>query len=200
MSIYALKNNIKPLKTINKIKNDTKNINGGLEMLTILLTAFLSFSSVSSTMNAKSHELNFVTKDDSISGDTYQPKADISYGEYDVGTTYNGIIARHQMISIDSSEYLGPIVVDKLTSTYNAAALENFHFNERISTVEDSTVSTSIELSSEITSGLGVKMNMDDVVIFGNYAIKDIYKIENTVTYSYSEEITKDVSYDVKKN
>lgn len=71
MSIYALKNNIKPLKTINKIKNDTKNINGGLEMLTILLTAFLSFSSVSSTMNAKSHELNFVTKDYSISGDTY---------------------------------------------------------------------------------------------------------------------------------
>lgn len=168
-------------------------------MLSVLMTAFLSFSSVSGPILAEKSEPQQQNEISCLSAlDGYIPKPTISFGEYDTGWWRAGLIGRHQMISIDSSDYIGELVLQHLTNTYNANALENFHFDECIETIETSTISTSIELSSSITTTLGVKMGMDDVEICTDAKIYKSYKIQNTQTYSYSQKKTSKISFDVK--
>lgn len=170
-------------------------------MLSVLMTAFLSFSSVSGNVITEKPEPQSQNQISCCSAqDGYIPKPTISYGKYDIGWWREGLIGRHQMISIDSSEYIGELMLEPLTNTYNSSALTNFHFEETVETIETSTICTTVELSSTITTTLGVKMGMDDVSVSDDCKISKFYRIQNTQTYSYSKRKQSKVSFDVKED
>ena len=167
-------------------------------MLSVLMSAFLCFSTTVGNINAISEPksnlgINVVTSD-------VVPSANITYGSYESDWFYHNFVGRHNWVSIDSSYYMGRIVVQQLSPIYNPNALEDFHFTESISTTETSTISTTTKLSSSITSSIGVKAGLDNVVLSGNYKINNSYVIENTQTYSYSEQTTRTVTYNVIKD
>lgn len=167
-------------------------------MLSVLMSAFLCFSTTVGNINAISEAksnlgINVVTSD-------VVPSANITYGSYESDWFYHNFVGRHNWVSIDSSYYMGRIVVQQLSPIYNPNALEDFHFTESISTTETSTISTTTKLSSSITSSIGVKAGLDNVVLSGNYKINNSYVIENTQTYSYSEQTTRTVTYNVIKD
>lgn len=170
-------------------------------MLSVLMVAFLSFCSVSGDANQIKSDTNSGNNGVSLAQETsYQPNANIQYGTYDVGWWYDGVVGRHQMVSIDSSEYLGVVQIQKLSKTYNPTILKNFSFEDTVSTVTETTISTTISTSSTITSTLGVKMGMSGVAVSGEYAISQTYEIENTYTYSYSTAESLTVKYEVDKD
>lgn len=153
-------------------------------MLSVLFTALLSFSLVGSSFNA-------------VAQFDYQPELNVSIGSFEVEWWREGFIGRHQMASYTSVEYLGPIEVKKLSKTYNAAVLGNFHFTESVKTVEESTVSLTISATSKFVSTLGVKAGLDNIEISSNYSLEQIYSIEGTRTYTIANELVYTVEYDV---
>ena len=87
-------------------------------MLSVLMTAFLSFSSVSGNVITEKSEPQPQNQISCCSAqDGYILKPTISYGKYDIGWWREGLIGRHQMISIDSSEYIGDLMLEPLTNT-----------------------------------------------------------------------------------
>lgn len=166
-------------------------------MLSILMAAFLSFSSVSGSLITKNQELENNSYPISTISNEDVPQPKVQLGKYDVGWCRNNLIGRHQMISLDSVKYLGEEVIDRLSETYNSNALTNFHFTKSFSTVETSTISTSVQLSSQATTTIGVKAGMDDVSVSEGETISEAYKIENVTTFSYSQKKEQTVSYDV---
>lgn len=168
-------------------------------MLNVLLTAFLAFS-------ASSGELNFVNSlsssndgDISFATSYYQPSINIQYGSYDVDWWYEGFVGRHQMISLESSEYLGMLTLKQLTEFFNPNMFSTLTFTRTIKTISTSTVSTTESFSSKTTSSIGVKVGLDNVSASSEYKITQSYTIENTVTYSYSQEEELSVSFNVDK-
>lgn len=156
-------------------------------MLSVLFSALLSFSLVGSSFNTVN----------TVAHSNYQPKLNVSTGSFEVEWWREGFIGRHQMASYNSIEYLGPIEVKKLSKTYNAAVLKNFHFTESVKTVEENTISLTISATSKFVSTLGVKAGLDDIEISGNYSVEQIYSIEGTKTYTIANELTYTVEYDV---
>lgn len=167
-------------------------------MLSVLMTAFLSFSSVSGATVTKELESEQQDKIVRLSSETAVPQPKISYGEYDADWWRNGLIGRHQMVSIDSSEYIGEIVVQKLSATYDPVPFESFKFEQKVNTVTTSSVSTSEKFSSTVTSTLAVEMGMSDVKVSDKYTISNSYTIENTLTYSYAESKEITISFEAK--
>lgn len=107
-------------------------------MLSVLMSAFLCFSTTVGNINAISEPksnlgINVVTSD-------VVPSANITYGSYESDWFYHNFVGRHNWVSIDSSYYMGRIVVQQLSPIYNPNALEDFHFTESISTTETSTI------------------------------------------------------------
>lgn len=153
-------------------------------MLSVLFTALLSFSLVGSSFNA-------ITQSD------YQPELNVSIGSFEVEWWREGFIGRHQMASYISIEYLGPIEVKKLSKTYDAAGLANFHFTESVKTFEENTISLTISATSKFISTLGVKAGLDNIQISGDYSLEQIYSIEGTKTYTIANELVYTVEYDV---
>lgn len=165
------------------------------------MVAFLSFCSVSGDVNQIKSDSSSSNGGISLTQQTsYQPNVNIQYGTYDVGWWYEGFVGRHQMVSIDSSEYLGVVQIKKLSKTYNPSILTNFTFEDTVSTVTETTISTTISTSSTITSTLGVKMGMSGVSVSNEYTISQTYMIEDTYTYSYSAAESLTVKYEVDKN
>lgn len=164
-------------------------------MLSILMSALLSFNLINQNINAKS--INNTYEEIKYVSNYNTPTVNITFGEFETDWWRQGLVGRHQLVSIDSYSYLGRIVVDRLSNIYCSNSLSNFHFTESFSTIKNSTVSTSISLNSKITSSLGVKMNMPYVEVSDKYTISTAYSIENSYTYSYSEKTEYSVSYDV---
>lgn len=104
------------------------------------------------------------------------------------------------MVSIDSSEYLGLLEIQKLSRTYSPTGAEKLKFTETITTVAGTTISTTISETSEFTTTLGVKMGMSDISISSDYTITKSYEIQNTITYSYSTATSLSVEFEVDKN
>lgn len=165
-------------------------------MLNIILSAFLSFNIISTKL---SNPFPLISNATSLTSN-HIPQANISYGEYETNWWREGVIGRHQMISIDSSEYIGRQIISKLTDTYSSKALINFKFTESISTIITDTISTSEKLTSQITSTIGVKASLPYVEVSDKYTISNSYVIENTATYSYSKKVEYSISYEVNQS
>lgn len=158
-------------------------------MFLVLFTAILSFGIIGSNV-----EIVDATK--SIRSE-YKPELNVKLTEFETSKWNNGVIGRHQMVSFDGVEYLGPMSIKKLSNSYNGAVLQNFHFEEKVKTVLENSVSLSIEESSKFTSTLGVKAGLDNIEVNDSYTIEQYFKINNTVTYTVSKEIEYSISYDV---
>ena len=153
-------------------------------MVSVILTAFLSFNLINSTVNE-------------VTSTNYKPEINVQLGSFEVNWWCEGIIGRHQMVSYDSVDYLGPISIKKLSNTYSTSALKNFHFEETIQTTNENSISLTISESSKFTSTLGVKAGLNDIQISDDYSINKYFYIEGVSTYTITNEIAYEVEYDV---
>lgn len=107
-------------------------------------------------------------------------------------------IGRHRMMSIDSYEYVGAKEVDRLSPVYDGDSFTNFHIVQSFSTINESTVSTTVKFSSKETTTLASKIGLDNVTVSNKYTISSQYEIENTATYTYSEQSSLTIECDIK--
>ena len=155
-------------------------------MVSVVLTAFLSFNLINSTINE-------------VTSTNYKPEINVQLGSFEVNWWREGFIGRHQMVSYDSVDYLGPISVKKLSNTYSTSALNNFHFEETIQTINENSISLTISESSKFTSTLGVKAGLNGLQISDDYSIEKYFSIEGVSTYTITNEISYKVEYDVNQ-
>ena len=155
-------------------------------MVSVVLTAFLSFNLINSTINE-------------VTSTNYKPEINVQLGSFEVNWWREGFIGRHQMVSYDSVDYLGPISVKKLSNTYSTSALNNFHFEETIQTINENSISLTISESSKFTSTLGVKAGLNGLQISDDYSIEKYFSIERVSTYTITNEISYKVEYDVNQ-
>jgi hypothetical protein len=160
-------------------------------MIAVLLSCFVSIAAYSGGSSISILQ---------ASGGSTQPAASITLGQYETSWWYVGWIGRHQMVSVDSSTYLGLLNVKTLSAYYNANALTNFSFSQTVTVVQETTVSTSVEETSSITSSLAAKFGIDGIGISDGYTISQSYTIQQTTTYSYSEATSSSINYDVRES
>jgi ACT domain-containing protein len=162
-------------------------------MIAALLMCFVSIAAYSGGSSIQISQAN--------TGST-QPTANITTGQYESNWWFPSfsVIGRHQMVSVDSYSYLGLLNIKTLSAYYNANALTNFSFSETISTIEETTVSTSVQTTSTITSSLAAKMGIDGVSVSDGYTVSQAYTIQQTTTYSYSVATSSTINYDVRES
>ena len=74
---------------------------------------FFCFNFVSDTIVTEKSENKQQDQIARLSSKTEIPQPKFFYGEYDAEWWRNGLIGRHQMVSIESSEYLDEVIVQK---------------------------------------------------------------------------------------
>lgn len=155
-------------------------------MVSILSNLFLTFSCLLSGASSPVAQI-----------EAYNPSVNIQIGTFEVEWWREGLIGRHQMLNIKSYEYLDSICIKKLTETYNGNALNNFHFKSTFSCMSETTISTTIKVTKSIAKSIGAKVGIDNLEISADATMKKSYSIENTISYSYAEEKSFEVEYDV---
>lgn len=146
-------------------------------MLTVLLTAFLAFSSSSGEFRFANSIADSDEDGISLATSYYKPSLNVQYGTYDIDWWYEGFVGRHQMLSIDSSEYLGVLLLKNVTEYFNPNMFSTLTFTKTVKAITTSTASTTISLTSKMTSSIGVKVGLENVSISKDYKISQSYTI-----------------------
>ena len=157
-------------------------------MLSVIMSCFLSFLTISAQPIQSFQSVSL-----------FSSEPNITCGEYEVERLQNGLVGRHVMVSVDSYEDLGIMNIDTLTNYYDGSVFSDFTISETVSTIEESTLSTSLKLSSTITSSLSGKVGLGDIDINSGYEISQLLTIDSTTTYSYSKKKQTEISFKVKK-
>lgn len=160
-------------------------------MISALASVFISIASLSPTMNQIHLETNPSTYEDI-------PSISIQLGAFETHWYWSGFIGQHVMLDIKSYEYIGIQKVQQLTDFYNGAVLENFDFTSTFSSIETDSVSTTKRFSSEINTGLELKLGFPGAEIKGGLNISTIYEIEETQTYTTSTSSSISIDYSIK--
>lgn len=159
-------------------------------MLKFLETCFLSF-------------IILGTPYGTLNPDTYADfqfnSDEINYEEIEADMTHVGIgIGRHTMVQIKSCNFLKEDSVDVLTSWYNGEALENFTFEETVTTFSSTVVSTTEKFSTEITVALTAQVGIPGFSVGTEASVSVGQTIENTTTYTVSQKETFTIRYSAK--
>lgn len=187
-------------------------------MLSVLMTAFLSFSIINGTQVSNDP---YATSETSVfnqpsiygpnggSGDSSSgsgssfynelPNPNVTLGEFEVTWWRNGLVGRHQMASIDSYQYVDFLPIKRLTKFYNETVIDDFVFKDKVSSITENTISTTIEVSASYAEKIAGKISVDGFGIEVDKSSKNTITIKETETYSYSVEETYEVDTTIKK-
>ncbi len=178
-------------------------------MLTVLMTAFLSFSIINGTDALSDDPYAASVASDITSGQisTYgsndagtTTSVNIPTGDFEINWWYEGLVGRHQMSTINSNKHLGIVCIKELTSYYSGNVAEDFTYSESITTVETNSISTSVKFGFEWAKAISTKINIAGVEAGEESGPTFEFDIENTTTYTYSKSTTQTVSFKVKQS
>ncbi len=160
-------------------------------MLKFLATCFLSFAVIGTS--------NATLNTDTYADFRFNPD-DINYEEVEVEMTHVGIgIGRHTTLQIKSCDFLKEDSVDVVTSWYNGEALEDFNFEETITTFNSTVVSTTEQYSTKVTVALTAQVGIPGFSVGTEASVSAGLTIENTTTYTVSKTETFTVRYSAKQ-
>ncbi len=178
-------------------------------MLSVIMTAFLSFSIISGTCTSndpygtsEASELHDVSiyGPNGESSSSEKPSPNVELGEFEVSWWRNGFIGRHQMVSLDSYAYVDYLPIEILTYYYEGSITDDFEFSQTVTSITSNTISTSVEVSSTFAEKIGAKISVDGIGIeLGASSSKEI-TLNQTVTYSFSKEVSYTVTAKISKD
>lgn len=165
-------------------------------MLSIIMTAFLSFTIVNGsdaigddpyvTSTASLGQTDTILGGDGTGSSSYSPTT-IPTGQFEVSSWREGLIGRHQMSSIDSYEYVGLTSIKLLTDWYNGNVIEDCSFAREVETITTSSISTSISLGFEWSVAISQKVNIDGLEVGEEMGPAVKFTIGKTTTYTYTQ-------------
>lgn len=178
-------------------------------MLSVIMTAFLSFSIINgsgATIDPYATSEASEIHDMSIygpngNGDASKvPGISVTTGEYDAGWWRNGLVGRHQMVSIGTPTYAGFKEIKQLSKWIYTTAFTDYVYKESCTYIVENSISATLEVSSSVATKIGAEIKVDGIGLEVGTSVTTSYKVSETTTYTYSEQTTSTLELTVDKN
>lgn len=158
-------------------------------MIKAITSVFLSFAVISAPSMPMENSV----------GSTFDPENIIIGQEYEVDMYMNFFVGRHTVIKINSYDYEGVMPVRYYSDFYSARPFEDFHMSQKFSATTTTSISTSIETSSAVNTGLTVLAGFEGASVSKNLSVEFVYTINSMRTYTTSVVGEFQIDYVAKK-